>query len=141
MDRQRAGVGLIEKMPYAFKPCDHENLIQPRDNRRGAKGYNQIGKAGNRQFGAFHMQVPVDHAGRQIAAFGIMNARLRPLQWSTLPIATNVVLFYCDFCGVNFSGGNVDQFAVGDHQIGLDVAVAGPDQFSKIHLPALLFAI
>ena len=70
-DLQRAGLGFVQELPGTREAGHHEYLIEARDDGGGAERHHGLGEAGDRELGAFDVEMAVDHARAEIAAGGI----------------------------------------------------------------------
>ncbi|WP_147095006.1 hypothetical protein [Roseovarius sp. TE539] len=85
------------------------------------------------------MQVPVDHARRQVAPVRIVKSRIRSLAMLHIPDRDNVPVLDGDLGGIDLGRGHVDQPTTTDHKVGFDITMSGADHFSEVHETCLPF--
>ncbi|MCY1237980.1 hypothetical protein D9M72_506980 [compost metagenome] len=76
-DFQRRLLGFIEELACCSRPADDDDLVEAGDDRGRAERNDGLGKARQRHLRAFDMQMPVDHARREIFARGVDDLGLR----------------------------------------------------------------
>ena len=131
-DFQRRCVDFLENIFQAVHTNDRNIFIQPADDTGGAARNHGFGEAGHAHLAAFHMDMAVDKARRQVFAGSVDDFCV------SIDVVGNIRFHRGDAAFVNghiglviFAGIDVNQRAAANGQVSLHLSRAGIDIFRK----------